>query len=415
MEEGRTTRCGPFLASGSLAQINLSRRKMMKTRNQNRNKHILWAGTAALGLGLAAPQISQAQSPPIRVSLNGQFISFGQVTPVQVGGRVLVPLRGIFESLGSTVNYEAATSTIYVSSGARNIQLRLGSTQATVNGQTQYLDVPAQVRFGRTLVPLRFVSEAMGANVSWNESQRTVFISPAGGTGPIVTEPPVVAERDPYYPPGDVPATAVTTISGTVRRDLTGTNRFQLESDDGVILTVQTSGNEPARLNRGDRVQVRGRMSGEVFLADRVRLTQSTGARTRIVGTVTSILSSTRLNVRTDAGRTVTVATGTPFPTTVSVGDRVRVPGVLDGDFLQADRIVVVTDRAASRAGQRIDFRGTVEFTDVVEQTLQVRGDNGVLYVVRFFNVANLREGDRVRVVGTYANGTTTASSVTPL
>ncbi|HEX8236899.1 MAG TPA: copper amine oxidase N-terminal domain-containing protein [Abditibacteriaceae bacterium] len=387
----------------------------MKTRNRKHREHVLWAGTAALGLGLATAQVSQAQSPPIQVSLNGQFISFGQVTPVQVGGRVLVPLRGIFESLGSTVNYEASTATIYASSGARNIQLRLGSTEATVNGQTRYLDVPAQVRFGRTLVPLRFVSEAMGANVSWNESQRTVFIAPAGGTGPVVTEPPVVAEREPYYPPGDVPTNAVITISGTVRRDLTGTDRFQMESDDGVILTVQTRADEPARLNRGDRVQVRGRMSGEVFLADRVRLTATTGTRTRVVGIVTSILSSTRLNVRTDAGQTLTVSTGTPFPTTVSVGDRVRVPGVLDGDFLRADRIVVVTDRAASRAGQRVDFRGVVEFTDVVEQTLQVRGDNGVLYVVRFFNVTNLQEGDRVRVVGTYANGTTTASSVTPL
>jgi cytochrome c-type biogenesis protein CcmE len=387
----------------------------MKTRKPN-NKQIVGASMAALGLALGPTQFAQAQSLPIRVSLNGQFISFGQVTPVQVGGRVLVPLRGIFESLGSTVNFDAATSTVYASSGANQIQLRLGSAEATVNGQTRYLDVPAQVRFGRTLVPLRFVSEAMGANVSWNESQRTVFISPASGIGPTVTEPPVVADRDPYYPPGgDVPANAVTTISGTVRRDLTGTNRFQLLSDNGVILTVQTRQDEPARLNRGDRVQVRGRMSGEVFVADAIRLVESTGARTRVVGTVTSLLSSTRFNMRTDAGRTITVATGTAFPSTISVGDRVRVPGVLDGDFMRADRVVVVTDRSASTAGQRIDFRGTVEYTDVVGDTVQVRGDNGVLYVVRFFNVANLREGDRVRVVGTYANGTTTASSVTPL
>lgn len=386
----------------------------MKIRKRN-HKQIVGASLAALSLALVSTRVAQAQSSPIRVSLNGQFISFGQVTPVQVGGRVLVPLRGIFESLGSVVNYDAATSTVYASSGANQIQLRLGSTQATVNGQTRYLDVPAQVRFGRTLVPLRFVSEAMGANVSWNEAQRTVFISPATGTGPMVTEPPVVASQDPDYPPGAVVGNALTTISGTVRRDLTGTNRFQMLSDNGVVLTVQTRQNEPAALNRGDRVQVRGRMSGQVFVADTVRVTQNTGTRTRVVGTVTSLLSSTRLNLRTDAGRTVTVTTGTPFPTTVSVGDRIRVPGVLDGDFMRADRIVVVTDRAASTAGQRVDFRGTIEYTDVVGQTLQVRGDNGVLYVVRFFNVANLREGDRVRVVGTFANGTTTASSVTPL
>src|SRR4028118_304703 len=169
----------------------------MKTRKRN-NKQIIGAGMAALSLALGSTQVAQAQSSPIRVSLNGQFISFGQVTPVQVGGLVLVPLRGIFESLGSTVNYDAPTSTIYASSGPSQIQLRLGSTQATVNGQTRYLDVPAQVRFGRTLVPLRFVSEAMGANVSWNEGQRTVFISP-GGEAPIINEPPVVADRDPYY------------------------------------------------------------------------------------------------------------------------------------------------------------------------------------------------------------------------
>ncbi len=119
--------------------------------------------TSLQALPLLQPATAQR---PIGVVLNGQVINFGGAAPTQVGGRVLVPLRGVFESLGATVNYDAPTSTIFATRDDTRMQLRLGSSEASVNGQTRYLDVPAQARNGRTLVPLRFVSETLGATVS---------------------------------------------------------------------------------------------------------------------------------------------------------------------------------------------------------------------------------------------------------
>jgi hypothetical protein len=135
---------------------------------------------SATGMNLSHQALAQDS---ISVTLNGQPINFGGVPPTQVGGRVLVPLRGVFEALGAQVDYDAASGTVFAARGNTQVQLLIGSTQATVNGQTRVLDVPAQARLGRTLVPLRFVSEAMGAQVNWNPGTRLVA-SPARPTSP---------------------------------------------------------------------------------------------------------------------------------------------------------------------------------------------------------------------------------------
>lgn len=181
----------------------------------------------ACGLAWASPfgppGAAQAQGT-ISVLLNGRAIDFGGVPPTQVAGRVLVPLRGVFEALGANVDYDDATGTVFAARGDTQIQLRLGSTQATVNGQTTTLDVPAQARMGRTFVPLRFVSEALGAQVSWNEARRTVTLTapeaeadPNGpfGPGPDAVNPPGTVNpprnNPPYVPPAGGPQ-----VSGTV-------------------------------------------------------------------------------------------------------------------------------------------------------------------------------------------------------
>jgi hypothetical protein len=157
--------------------------------------------------------------------LNGLPIDFSGAAPAQVEGRVLVPLRSVFEALGATVSFDAETQNVFATRGNTEMQLTLGSTQASVNGETRTLDVPAQARFGRTLVPLRFVSEALGADVSWNDAQRTVFITaaaPSEGTT-IPTRPPFQPPANPPYttptPPSRPPYTAPTgdlQVVGTV-------------------------------------------------------------------------------------------------------------------------------------------------------------------------------------------------------
>src|SRR5208337_5065134 len=117
---------------------------------------------AALALSLALTVPAYAN---VSVVVNGTPINFDQ-PPVERAGRVFVPLRGVFERLGASVVYD--NGLINATGNGRNIQLQIGSTTARVNGQTASLDVAPFLVGARTLVPLRFISEALGANVNYD-------------------------------------------------------------------------------------------------------------------------------------------------------------------------------------------------------------------------------------------------------
>jgi len=118
------------------------------------------------------------QSADVTVIVNGSRMNFDQ-PPVEQAGRVFVPLRGVFEQLGASVVYQ--NGTINATGDGRNVSLQIGSNQATVDGQSQTLDSPPFVEGSRTLVPLRFVAQALGASVDWNNDTSTVTIN--GGRG----------------------------------------------------------------------------------------------------------------------------------------------------------------------------------------------------------------------------------------
>ena len=120
------------------------------------------------------------QATGVTVIVNGNTMQFDQ-PPLEQAGRVFVPLRGIFEQLGASVVYQ--NGTINATGNGRNISLQIGSTNATVNGQSQTLDSPPFVQGSRTLVPLRFVAQALGANVDWNNNTSTVSITGSGYHG----------------------------------------------------------------------------------------------------------------------------------------------------------------------------------------------------------------------------------------
>ncbi len=127
------------------------------------------------------PSPSLSAGAPITVLVDGRAVNFAGSPPQSVGGRLLVPLRAIFESLGATVDFSGGV--VRAQRGPTQLQLQIGSTQATVNGQNRTLDVPAQAIFGRTFVPLRFVGEALGAGVNFNTATQTVTISSPDGVG----------------------------------------------------------------------------------------------------------------------------------------------------------------------------------------------------------------------------------------
>jgi len=131
---------------------------------------------------LAITTAAYAQANPPTVIVNGSSLAF-DVSPTIENGRTLVPLRTIFEALGATVQWDDITNTVTAAKSGTEIKLTIGG-QASKNGQTVNLDVPAKVIDGRTMVPLRFVGEAMGCQVSWDGDTQTIsIVSNIAGTG----------------------------------------------------------------------------------------------------------------------------------------------------------------------------------------------------------------------------------------
>lgn len=97
-----------------------------------------------------------------------------------VDGRTLLPLRSIFENLGATVNWNPKTKVVMAEKGTTKIELPLNSKKVKVNGVTKTLDVPAKIINNKTMVPVRFVSESLGAEVTWNKESQFVIIKYQG-------------------------------------------------------------------------------------------------------------------------------------------------------------------------------------------------------------------------------------------
>jgi len=125
---------------------------------------------------LSAPANNPTSAMSISVLVNGNAISFDQ-SPIIQDGRTLVPIRAIFEAIGANVNWDPDTQTVTAARGDILIMLTIGSQVLHKNGQQITLDVPAQIYGGRTLVPARAVAETFGADVSWDQDSQTVTIN----------------------------------------------------------------------------------------------------------------------------------------------------------------------------------------------------------------------------------------------
>ena len=151
-----------------------------------------------LSLSLAFALIITGGSEPanaqsnIQVKVDGSYLSM-DVPPAAVNGRVLVPLRAIFEALGAQVDYQ--NGVISSSKGNDIVVLYLGQKYMKVNDQTVSLDVAPAVINSRTLVPIRAISDAYSCTVNWDGGKKTVFISTNGQD-----ETPPAQIDGAYYP-----------------------------------------------------------------------------------------------------------------------------------------------------------------------------------------------------------------------
>lgn len=128
---------------------------------------------------------------PSAINIDGKVTVTNATTgqPIIQAGRTLVPIRIISENMGYKVDWNSSAQRVTISNSTTTIVLTIGKTNVTVNGIQKTIDVPATVRNGRTYVPLRFISENMGASCEWDSKTATVFINTKGG--PIVVPPTV--------------------------------------------------------------------------------------------------------------------------------------------------------------------------------------------------------------------------------
>ncbi|QKS70517.1 L,D-transpeptidase family protein [Paenalkalicoccus suaedae] len=121
--------------------------------------------------------------PPIKVIVDGKQLSLS-ADPIEQSGRVLVPMRNIFDSLGATVRWNQSAQTITATHRGKEIKLTVGSKRATVDGRAVTLDVAPTVQRGVTFVPTRFVAESLNVGLGWSNATRTVTL-----TNPVAKPP----------------------------------------------------------------------------------------------------------------------------------------------------------------------------------------------------------------------------------
>jgi hypothetical protein len=237
----------------------------------------------------------------IAVTVNGSAVVFPKQGPLQApDGSILVPLREVFESLGAAVQFLPQTRTITASRGNTNISLQLGESVGYVSGKPKSLTTPAQNIAGTTMLPLRFISEAFGAEVKWDANARLVAITLAGAkpvvkTGVGAVKPPPAEEKPIIIPvkgltPDEIKAanptapvliaktegvsgvlTAISATELTIKSATGLPEKLSLAPEVIVLVKVGTAPQvrqELSALKSGDAVQIKRNSQGQAFVIE---------------------------------------------------------------------------------------------------------------------------------------------------
>lgn len=133
---------------------------------------------ASLAAAVAAPA-AFADSGSVKVALNGSYVSFDGNSGrpfISEENRTLVPLRSTAEAYGCTVTWDQAAYRATVSYEGTEVVVPINEYYVTVNGEQRNSDTCARIKNDRTYLPIRQVMEAVGAQVEWDQTNRTVII-----------------------------------------------------------------------------------------------------------------------------------------------------------------------------------------------------------------------------------------------
>jgi len=175
--------------------------------------------TALLAIAIA-PAVAAA-SPPMEVPIlyNDRHVPASPDTlrddrvlaAIVKDGVVLIPLRSMFEQMGATVTFDSASKTMAAQRGDTRISVTLGVASVTINGESRPLDAPPMMYKGALIVPVRVISEGLGAYVEWLPSRRIVVIRYLPPTPPPTPTPTTAPTPVPI--PSPTPTTAPVHVS----------------------------------------------------------------------------------------------------------------------------------------------------------------------------------------------------------
>lgn len=111
-----------------------------------------------------------------KVRINGNLVEFENQYPIIEDDRTLIPIRGLLEKLGASVEWDHDNYQAIINKDDIRVTLPIGSSTAYVNANAVELDVPAELRNGRTMIPLRFILDQFGIEIEWDQQTRTVNI-----------------------------------------------------------------------------------------------------------------------------------------------------------------------------------------------------------------------------------------------
>ena len=126
------------------------------------------------------------------------------------GNEILVPLRSMFEQMGATVSYDPASKTADVSKPGSDVKVTVGKPEVVINGESRPLDVPPEIYKGAVVVPVRVISEGMGAYVQWVPDKRLVVVRYVAAPAPPPPPPPPTPTPKPPPPPPPPPTPSPT-------------------------------------------------------------------------------------------------------------------------------------------------------------------------------------------------------------
>ncbi len=143
--------------------------------------------TFIVTLAMTAAMSAACFAQDISVSINGNIVSFPNQQPVIVEGRTLIPLRGVFDNMGYSIDWNGETKTVTLTKGSDTITVNIGESCYYLNGTQHAIDVPAQIINSSTMLPLRAIGEASGCEVLWDGETKiaTIVDSSSVSTEPI--------------------------------------------------------------------------------------------------------------------------------------------------------------------------------------------------------------------------------------